>query len=144
MVDTLSEEQTNEFKEIFDRYCNDDSVIVSNDLRRVMRSLGKNPTEAEIQNMICEVDVDGNGVIGFIEFCSLMTQLIKDSGVQDELLEIFKVFDRDGNGQVSKAELRYAISNNIDEKLNDKKLLNILKTADIDDLVERADTNQDG
>ena len=141
MVDTLSEEQTNEFKEIFDRYCNDDSVIVSNDLRRVMRSLGKNPTEAEIQNMICEVDVDGNGVIGFIEFCSLMTQLIKDSGVQDELLEIFKVFDRDGNGQVSKAELRYAISNNIDEKLNDKKLLNILKTADIDDLVERADTN---
>ena len=73
MVDTLSEEQTNEFKEIFDRYCNDDSVIVSNDLRRVMRSLGKNPTEAEIQNMICEVDVDGNGVIGFIEFCNLMT-----------------------------------------------------------------------
>ena len=106
-----------------------------------MRSLGKNPTEAEIQNMICEVDVDGNGVIGFIEFCSLMTQLIKDSGVQDELLEIFKVFDRDGNGQVSKAELRYAISNNIDAKLQDKKLLNIFKTADIDDLVERADTN---
>ena len=60
------------------------------------------------------------------------------------MLEIFKVFDRDGNGQVSKAELRYAISNNIDEKLNDKKLLHIFKTADIDDLVERADTNQDG
>ena len=73
MVDQLSEEQTNEFKEIFDRYCNDDSVIASNDLKRVMHSLGKHPTEAEIQNMICEVDVDGNGVIGFIEFCSLMT-----------------------------------------------------------------------
>ena len=69
---------------------------------------------------------------------------MKDSGIQDELLEIFKVFDRDGNGQVSKAELRYAISNNIETKLHDKKLLQIFKTADIDDLVERADTNQDG
>ena len=109
-----------------------------------MRSFGKNPTEAEIQDMICDVDTDGNGVIGFLEFCTLMTQMMKDSGVQDELLEIFKVFDRDGNGQVSKAELRYAISNNLDQKISDQRILNMFKTSDIDDLVARADSNQDG
>lgn len=31
----------------------------------MMRSLGQNPTEAELQDMVAEVDADGNGTIDF-------------------------------------------------------------------------------
>lgn len=43
----------------------------------MMRSLGQNPTEAELQDMITEVDADGNGTIDFPEFIQLMARKMK-------------------------------------------------------------------
>lgn len=45
-----------------------------------MRSLGQNPTEAELQDMINEVDADGNGTIDFPEFLNLMARKMKVRG----------------------------------------------------------------
>lgn len=42
-----------------------------------MRSLGQNPTEAELQDMINEVDADQNGTIDFSEFLNLMARKMK-------------------------------------------------------------------
>ena len=46
---------------------------------QVMRSLGQNPTEAELQDMINEVDADGNGTIDFPEFLTMMARKMKDT-----------------------------------------------------------------
>lgn len=43
----------------------------------MMRSLGQNPTEAELHDMINEVDADGNGTIDFPEFLNLMARKMK-------------------------------------------------------------------
>ena len=42
-----------------------------------IRSLDQNPTEEELQNMISEVDIDGNGTIEFGEFLNLMVEKTK-------------------------------------------------------------------
>jgi len=51
-----------EFKEAFSLFDKDgDGTITTKELGTVMRSLGQNPTEAELQDMINEVDADGEG-----------------------------------------------------------------------------------
>ena len=55
---------TPEFKEAFSLFDKDgDGTITTKELGTVMRSLGQNPTEAELQDMINEVDADGE--LGF-------------------------------------------------------------------------------
>uniref|UniRef100_A0A669CRT6 EF-hand domain-containing protein n=1 Tax=Oreochromis niloticus TaxID=8128 RepID=A0A669CRT6_ORENI len=68
-ADQLTEEQIAEFKEAFSLFDKDgDGTITTKELGTVMRSLGQNPTEAELQDMINEVDemireadIDGDG-----------------------------------------------------------------------------------
>ena len=67
----LTDEQLAQFEEAFTMFDKDgDGTITTKELGTVMRSLGQNPTEAELQDMINEVDADGNGTIDFPEFCT--------------------------------------------------------------------------
>merc|ERR1712087_75486 len=121
-ADQLTEEQIAEFKEAFSLFDKDgDGTITTKELGPVMRSLGQNPTEAELQDMINEVDADGNGTIDFPEFCTLMARKMKDTDSEEELKEAFRVFDKDGNGFISAAELRH-IMTNLGEKLTDEEV----------------------
>ena len=78
-----------------------------------MRSLGQNPTEAELQDMINEVDADSNGTIDFPEFLTMMARKMKDTDSEEEIKEAFKVFDKDGNGFISAAGQLCSIYNTI-------------------------------
>jgi calmodulin len=112
MATGLTDEQIAEFKEAFSLFDKDgDGTITTKELGVVMRSLGQNPTEAELVDMINEVDTDGNGNIDFPEFLTMMSKKMKDSDSEDEIREAFKVFDKDGNGFISAAELRHVMTN---------------------------------
>ena len=132
MADQLTEEQIAEFKEAFSLFDKDgDGTITTKELGTVMRSLGQNPTEAELQDMINEVDADGNGTIDFPEFLTMMARKMKDTDSEEEIIEAFKVFDKDGNGYISAAELRH-IMTNLGEKLTDEEVDEMIREADID------------
>ncbi|KAJ3211166.1 hypothetical protein HDU82_006586 [Entophlyctis luteolus] len=132
MADQLTEEQIAEFKEAFSLFDKDgDGTITTKELGTVMRSLGQNPTEAELQDMINEVDADGNGTIDFPEFLTMMARKMKDTDSEEEIKEAFKVFDKDGNGFISAAELRHVMTN-LGEKLTDEEVDEMIREADVD------------
>eukprot|EP00004_Rigifila_ramosa_P025521 TRINITY_DN7653_c0_g1_i1.p1 TRINITY_DN7653_c0_g1~~TRINITY_DN7653_c0_g1_i1.p1 ORF type:complete len:176 (+),score=59.80 TRINITY_DN7653_c0_g1_i1:78-530(+) len=132
MADQLSEEQIAEFKEAFSLFDNDgDGTITTKELGTVMRSLGQNPTETELQDMVNEVDTDTNGSIDFPEFLAMMARKMKDTDSQEEIREAFKVFDKDGNGFISAAELRHVMTN-VGEKLTDGEVDEMIREADVD------------
>jgi len=119
---------------LFDVYMMCDLIsgcITTKELGTVMRSLGQNPTEAELQDMINEVDADGNGTIDFPEFLNLMARKMKDTDSEEELKEAFRVFDKDQNGFISAAELRHVMTN-LGEKLTDEEVDEMIREADVD------------
>ena len=59
--------------------------------------------------MIDKTDFDGSGDIEFGEFLQLMRQRMRDTDTEEELVEAFKVFDRDGNGFITFSELRLVL-----------------------------------
>jgi calmodulin len=128
----VTEEQKAEFKEAFSVFDNDgDGTITIEELGTVLRMLGQTPTEAELQDMINEVDADGNGVIDFPEFCQLMARKMKDKDPEEELIEACRVFDRDGSGAISAAEIRDVMTN-LGKKLTDEEIDEMIRAADID------------
>ncbi|KAK4941471.1 hypothetical protein LTR10_018615 [Elasticomyces elasticus] len=63
-----------ETRAAFDVFDKDGSGTISADeLRQVMKSLGENLTDAEIEEMIREADKDRNGTIDYEEFVQLLS-----------------------------------------------------------------------
>lgn len=135
MTDHLTEEQIAEFKEAFQIFDKDgDGLITTKELGTVMRSLGQNLSEEELKTMIEEVDTDKSGTIDFQEFLGLMAWKMKETDIEEELVEAFKVFDRDGNGLISAHELRFVMSTSGEQ----------LTEEDIEEMIREADENGDG
>ena len=101
-TECLTEEQIGDFQDAFCLFDTDhDGVINSKELGAVLRHTGQNPTEAELQDMVNEVDKDGTGSIDFPEFLAMMAMKINEQNAEDEIREAFKVFD--GVSQLSDA-----------------------------------------
>ncbi|KAK8789382.1 hypothetical protein WA538_001159 [Blastocystis sp. DL] len=128
----LTEEQKKEYTqafEVFDK--NKDGMISRQELKTIMRSLGQNPTEDDIEEMLLNVDRDKDGQISYDEFMKIISQQIKASEDVDEMAEAFAVFDVDKDGYITKSEL-HQVMNRLGENLTDEQLDAMIKEADTD------------
>lgn len=118
----LTADQIAEFKETFDLFDKDHSGSISaSELKTVMKSLGLSPTDDEVQDLVREIDIDGNNMIEFNEFLTLMSKQITSHDTEQELVEAFKVFDTNGDGVISVSELK-AVLKSIGEDLSEEEL----------------------
>ena len=96
-----------------------------------MRSLGQNPTEQQIQDMLNEVDSDGSGSIEFPEFLLLMALHTNHELTEEEVLEAFRVFDKDPDGNIPEAELRNALAH-CGEEITEEEIDELIYAGDVD------------
>ncbi|RSH85364.1 hypothetical protein EHS25_004760 [Saitozyma podzolica] len=85
-------------------------TMTTKELGTVMRSLGQNPIQSELEDMINEVDADEDNSIDFAEFMTPMTTKMSDTNSEEEIREAFKVFDKNNDGHISTAELKHVMT----------------------------------
>jgi len=130
MAGNLTEEQQGEAREAFDLADkNGSGSIQVKEVGMVVRALGMNPSDEELQEM---VDGRGDGTkVSFQEFLGIVGDRMNEVDNEDELREAFAVFDRDGQGFIRAAELRHMMTN-LGEKLSDLEVDDMIKEAGID------------
>jgi calmodulin len=131
MADQLTEEQIAEFKEAFSLFDKDgDGTITTKELGTVMRSLGQNPTEAELAALLNH-DANETAKITFPDFMKMMIKQMNDKTSESKFVESFTIFAEKGMGTISAAELRH-ILNNLEENIPEEEINEILCLAEID------------
>ena len=103
----MKDEDIQQYKEIFDIFDETGDGNISNDeIGKVMQGLGENPTPERINDLVAQIDYDGDGEVDFDEFVCLMVKTVYEADkAEEELVEVFHKFDRDGDGEINWQDL---------------------------------------
>lgn len=134
MSSSLDKGQIAQLREIFTTFDrNHDGSLTQLELGSLLRSLGLKPSQDQIEALIQKADTNNNGLIEFSEFAALVApEVVSESPYsEEELRAIFRVFDRDGNGYITAAELAHSMAR-LGHALTVKELTGMIKEADTD------------
>ncbi|KAJ0039031.1 hypothetical protein Pint_23377 [Pistacia integerrima] len=136
-MSALHSDQLKQLKDIFMRFDMDsDGSLTQLELAALLRSLGLKPSGDQLHVLLSNMDANGNGFVEFDELVSAILPNISEEVLinQEQLLELFRSFDRDGNGYITAAELAGSMS----------KMGHPLTYRELSDMMKEADINGDG
>lgn len=116
---------TSTMKEAFCLFDRDaDGMIHVRDFPLVIRSLGVNPSEQELEQMLGDKEM-----LTFNDFVNIAGSKCANVDQEAELNKAFKMFDRESDGTVSTSELKHVLLN-LGEKLTEVEVEELLVLAD--------------
>ena len=129
----LSDDQVSSMKEAFTLFDTDgDGRIAPSELGILMRSLGGNPTQAQLKSIVAGENL--TAPFDFPRFLDLMAKHMKAEPFDRQLRDAFKVLDKDSTGYVSVSELRHILTS-IGEKL---------EPSEFDEWIREVEVGSDG
>ncbi|XP_029968656.1 myosin light chain 1, skeletal muscle isoform [Salarias fasciatus] len=122
----FSPDQIEDYREafgLFDRV--GDNKVAYNQIADIMRALGQNPTNKEVNKILGNPSADdmANKRVEFEGFLPMLQTIINSpnkAGFED-YVEGLRVFDKEGNGTVMGAELRIVLST-LGEKMTESEI----------------------
>ena len=125
MTDSLQ----SQVKEIFDLFDKDrDGSVNQNELKDVISALGISASDEETKTLA------KGGLLGFKDFFEFYNKKLKFVDKEADIVDAFKIFDKDNKGSIGKEELKHIITS----------LLPNINEKDIDEMLKEADLNGDG
>ncbi|EER09574.1 Calcium-dependent protein kinase, putative [Perkinsus marinus ATCC 50983] len=131
----MPDEEIAQLKKVFTSMDkNGDGQLTVQEMLEGIQKSGLKDVPEDLMDIMKQVDSDGSGVIDYTEF--LAATLDKKKYIQeDRLWGAFRVFDRDGDGKITRQELA--------EVLNNGDVGDIVD-GHIDEILKQADANGDG
>lgn len=133
----LQSDQIKQLKDIFIRFDMDqDGSLTQLELAALLRSLGLKPSGDKLHVLLANMDLNGNGSIEFDELVGAIFSDLNEEILinQDQLMQVFRLFDRDGNGYITAAELVGQMA----------KMGQRLTYRELSEMMHEADSNGDG
>lgn len=130
----IRHDQLNQLRLIFARFDLDsDGSLTILELAALLRSLGLKPSGDQVHALLSNVDANGNGAVEFEELANAILPDMKEEILvnQEQLLEVFRSFDRDGNGYITAVELAGAMAK-MRQPLTYRELTEMIREADKD------------
>lgn len=125
----ISADQRHEFHDAFKLFDqNRQGTVKNEDVAKIMRCVGAKPTERQVLDLLDQF-AGGANSINFEQFLQVMGQQLLVPNSKLEVAESFKIFDKDGQGLVSAAELRHLMSN-LGEPLSQDEVEELIAHAD--------------
>ncbi|KAG6601337.1 putative calcium-binding protein CML16, partial [Cucurbita argyrosperma subsp. sororia] len=134
---SLQSDQLKQLHDIFRRFdMNSDGSLTQLELGALLRSLGIKPSGDQLHSLLSNMDSNGNGSIEFDELVNAILPDLNDNILvnQEQLMEVFKSFDRDGNGFITASELAGSMA----------KMGHPLSYRELSEMMRQADTDGDG
>lgn len=135
MSEQYLNEKLNEFKEAFEMFDRDkDGYVNFSEFGNILRSLGFIYSDQEMIEILGESDLKADSKINFETFHDLMTKQFSQADAEEELVESFKTFDKNGRGLIPIAEFKHIMQTH-GEKLSEEE---------VNEMIHQADPNETG
>ena len=93
-----------EYKEAFELFDKDgDGTISTGELKNLLRCFDLELPDEQVQEIINKYDEDNQGSLGFDSLKEVMKSVQKTNEIDPEIIQMYKLFDREGNGVTAEA-----------------------------------------
>ena len=98
-----------------------------------MKALGIHLSKAEVHSQMKRIDKDGSGLVEKDEFVALMAEIIDLRDLDMEFMKVFRMYDNDDDGVISKKNLAECADwLEMEDMVDDERLQIMIDLADRD------------
>lgn len=147
-LEQLTSDQIEQFRKYFNMFDKEQKGFIrASQVGQILRTMGQAFEDRDLKQLIKEFDSDGSGEIEFEEFAAMVANFVvsgeNEEGLEEELREAFRLYDKEGNGYINVSDLREilrALDDNVCEDELDEMIAEIdtdgSGTVDFDEFME--------